>query len=63
VLGNAPRLGVEAQVSLGWHRWVDDVVSIDRFGASAPGDVVLAELGITPDNVAARATALVSKGR
>jgi transketolase len=62
VLGTAPRLGVEAQVALGWHRWVDDVVSIDRFGASAPGDVVLAKLGITPDNVAARATALVSKG-
>jgi len=28
-------------------------VSIERFGASAPGDVVMAELGITPDHVAA----------
>jgi transketolase len=56
-----PRLGVEAQVSLGWHRWVDDVVSIDRFGASAPGDVVMRELGITPEAVADRAAALVDR--
>jgi transketolase len=62
VLGaGLPRLGVEAQVSLGWHRWVDDVVSIDRFGASAPGDVVMRELGITPQAVADRAAALVDR--
>ncbi len=60
VLGaGIPRLGVEAQTWLGWHRWVDDVVSIDRFGASAPGDVVMRELGITPEHVAERAVALV----
>ena len=62
VLSDLPRLGVEAQVSFGWHRWVDDVVSIDRFGASAPGDVVLDKLGINPDHVAERARALLSKG-
>jgi transketolase len=61
VLGDGiPRLGVEAQTWLGWYRWVDDVVSIDRFGASAPGDVVMRELGITPEHVAERAEALVS---
>ena len=54
-----PSLGVEAGVSLGWHRYVDDVVAIDRFGASAPGATVLAELGMAPDNVAARAAALL----
>ncbi len=54
-----PSLGVEAGCSLGWHRWVDDVVAIDRFGASAPGATVLSELGIDPDNVAARARSLV----
>ncbi len=59
VLGTAPRLGIEAQVGFGWHRWVDDVVSIERFGASAPGDVVMAEFGFTADNVAARAMALL----
>ena len=59
VLGGLPRLGVEAQVSLGWHRWVDDVVAIDRFGASAPGDVVMRELGIDPRTVADRARSLI----
>ncbi|HKY16923.1 MAG TPA: transketolase [Microthrixaceae bacterium] len=59
VLPDIPTLAVEAQVNLGWHRWADDVVSIDRFGASAPGDVVMRELGITATNVADRAAALV----
>ena len=54
-----PRLGVEAGVSHGWHRWVDDVVAIDRFGASAPGATVLAELGLNPENVLARARRLL----
>jgi len=62
VLGDLPKVGVEAQVSFGWHRWVDEVVSIDRFGASAPGDVVMSELGITPEHVAAVAKVLISKG-
>ena len=61
ILGDGiPRLGVEAQTWLGWYRWVDDVVCIDRFGASAPGDVVMRELGITPEHVAERAEALVN---
>ncbi|MFQ5556915.1 MAG: transketolase C-terminal domain-containing protein [Acidimicrobiales bacterium] len=58
-----PSLGVEAGSSMGWHRWVDDVVSIDRFGASAPGDTVMRELGISPDNVAERARALLGGSR
>jgi transketolase len=59
VLGDRPRLGVEAGVALGWHRWVDDVVSIERFGASAPGPVVMANLGITASAVADRARQLI----
>ncbi|HET7487350.1 MAG TPA: transketolase [Acidimicrobiales bacterium] len=56
-----PTLAVEAGVSLGWERWADDSVSIDgRFGASAPGKVVLAKLGYTPENVADRAKALIA---
>jgi transketolase len=54
-----PTLAVEAGVAFGWDRWADDVVSIDRFGASAPGDRVLAELGYTPEAVADRARALL----
>ena len=54
-----PTLAVEAGSSFGWDRWADDTVAIDRFGASAPGDVVLRELGFTPEHVAARAQALL----
>ena len=62
VLGaGLPRVGVEAQVSLGWHRWVDEVVSIERFGASAPGNVVMEKLGITADAVAAAAERLLAE--
>jgi transketolase len=54
-----PTLAVEAGSTLGWDRWADDAVGIDRFGASAPGDQVLAELGFTPENVAERARRLL----
>jgi transketolase len=54
-----PTLAVEAGASLGWDRWADDCVSLDRFGASAPGAVALANLGFNPDNVAERARQLV----
>ncbi|MDW3218381.1 MAG: transketolase [Acidimicrobiales bacterium] len=54
-----PSLAVEAGATMGWHRWVDDVVGIERFGASAPGDTVLEKLGINADNVVARARALI----
>ena len=45
--------------SFGWERYADATVCIDRFGASAPGDVALRELGFTPEHVAERATALL----
>jgi transketolase len=54
-----PTLAVEAGASLGWDRWADESVSLDRFGASAPGAVALANLGFNPDNVAERARRLV----
>jgi transketolase len=47
-----PTLAVEAGIAMGWERYADDVVSIERFGASAPGSTVLEKLGITPSNVA-----------
>ena len=56
------RVSVEAGITHGWERWIGDAgvaVGIDRFGASAPGPTVLAELGITAEHVAATATALL----
>jgi transketolase len=47
-----PRVSVEAAITMGWERWVDRAVGIDRFGASAPGLEVLEKLGITGANVA-----------
>lgn len=52
-------VAVEAGVTLGWERWVDSAVGIDRFGASAPGAEVLERLGITPAAVAERVRALL----
>jgi transketolase len=51
------RLAVEAGASQGWHRYVGDrgdVLGVDRYGASAPGDVVMREYGFTVDNVCKR---------
>ncbi len=55
-----PTVSVEAGVSLGWDRYADACVAIDRFGASAPGARVFEELGITPDAVASTARELIS---
>jgi transketolase len=55
-----PTLAVEAGVSLGWDRWADASVSIDRFGVSAPGDEVLARFGFTPENVVERGRELLA---
>jgi transketolase len=56
------RLAVEAASSFGWCRYLGnegDMVSIDRFGASAPGGVCLEKFGYTVDNVVAKAKALL----
>lgn len=58
------RLAVEAGVRLGWDRYVGpqgDAVCLDRFGASAPGDVALRNLGFNVENVLSRARALLQK--
>jgi transketolase len=57
------RLAVEAGAAQGWHRYVGDaggVLGVERFGASAPGEVVLREYGFTVDSVCARAKALLA---
>jgi len=56
------RLAVEAGVRQGWDQYVGssgDVVCLDRFGASAPGDVAMRELGFNVDNVLKHARALL----
>ncbi len=56
------RMSVEAGCSLGWERWVGtkgDMVSVDRFGASAPGPEVLKHYGFSVEAVCARAITLV----
>jgi transketolase len=58
------RVTVEAASPLGWHRWAGDegaVIGVERFGESAPGQDVLAHLGITADHVAAAALRLLGK--
>jgi transketolase len=58
------RLAVEAGVTQGWHRYVGDqgdVIGVDRFGASAPGPVVMREYGFTVEHVCKRALALLKK--
>jgi transketolase len=54
-----PKVSVEAGVAQGWERWVDRAVAVDRFGASAPGEVVLRELGISAEATAAAVRALL----
>jgi transketolase len=54
------RVAIEAAEGLGWCRYVGDrgaVVSIERFGASAPYKIIYEKFGLTPENVAARARA------
>jgi transketolase len=56
------RLAIEAGISQGWHRYVGergDVLAVDSFGASAPGNVMLEKYGFTVDNVCLRALAML----
>ncbi len=54
-----PTVSVEAGVTLGWSKYADLSVGIDRFGASAPGGVVLEQLGITAEHVAEKVRSLL----
>lgn len=54
-----PRISVEAGSTFGWHHIATHCVGIDRFGASAPGNVVMEKLGITGAHVAAVAKAAI----
>jgi transketolase len=58
------RLGIEMGSSLGWHKYTGDegdVLAIDQFGASAPGEKIMDEFGFNVNNVVARVKALLRK--
>jgi transketolase len=58
------RLSIEPGVALGWKKWVGDrgdSVSLEHFGASAPGGTVLEHFGYNLDNIVARAAALLER--
>ena len=55
------RLAIEAGSPQGWHRYLGtggDILAVEQFGASAPGEIVLREYGFTVENVCQRALAL-----
>ena len=52
-------LSIEAGVSHGWHKYADDCVAVDKFGASAPAEIVFKEYGFTVENVVAKAKKLI----
>ncbi|NMC44113.1 MAG: transketolase [candidate division Zixibacteria bacterium] len=57
-------ISVEAQVTMGWERWTgsaDRCLGINRFGASAPGDVLFKEFGFTPEAIAGFARRVLSQ--
>ncbi|MCJ7623524.1 MAG: transketolase, partial [Anaerolineaceae bacterium] len=58
------RLAVEAGVTQGWEKWVGskgDIIGIDKFGASAPGKILMSNYGFTIENIVMKAKKLLSK--
>ena len=64
VLGDCPRVAVEAAVGLGWERYIGEhgrFVGMTRFGASAPDTRLFEEFGISAEHVARAAEELIGK--
>ncbi|GBF26637.1 transketolase 1 [bacterium MnTg02] len=64
VLGDAPRIAVEAGSPQGWHRWTGPdgtIIALDRFGASAPADQLYTKFGITASAVANAARTAIAR--
>jgi transketolase len=56
------RIAVEAGVPQGWERWVGErgaIIGLNRFGASAPGKIILEELGFTTQAIIDKASRLL----
>jgi transketolase len=63
---DVPMLAIEAGVSLGWRPYVGPgiaVIGVDRFGASAPGEIVMREYGFSVEHVTQRALDLVKQSK
>jgi transketolase len=63
VLGEAPRIAVEAAARLGWDRWIEgngEFVGMAGFGASAPADELYRHFSITPERIAEAALTQVA---
>lgn len=57
-----PKIAIEAGSALGWEKYVGEngaIIALDRFGASAPGDVLMEKLGFNVENVIAHARELL----
>jgi transketolase len=66
VLGNVPRIGVEAAIEGDWARWLGDggeFIGMTAFGASAPAETLYREFGITADAVAKAAQRGIARSR
>ena len=62
VLGDAPRVGIEAAIEQGWREWLrpaDAFIGLSDFGISAPAPAAFAHFGLTADRIAERARDLV----
>jgi len=60
--GVKARVSIEAGSTLGWERYVGldgAIIGLDRFGGSAPGEIVMRELGFTPEHVVEAAKSLI----
>src|SRR5690606_21618183 len=65
VLGDAPRVAVEAAVAQGWHEWLrpgDRFIGLSDFGASAPAPKLFEHFGVTAARVAEAAREVLAKG-
>jgi hypothetical protein len=63
VLGNAPRVGVEAGMRMGWNRWLGcnaHFVRMSDFGALAPIEALYPHFGVTAERVAETACGLIA---
>ncbi|KIZ38711.1 MULTISPECIES: transketolase [Rhodopseudomonas] len=64
VLGQAPRIGVEAAIASDWYRWIGDggaFVGMTGFGASAPASVLYQKFGITAEAVMEAARGAIAR--
>jgi transketolase len=59
------RLAVETGISQGWHKWIGqdgDLITLDKYGASAPATTLMQEFGFTTENIIVKAKKLLNVG-